>query len=124
MSEMYNTIEIQSERLTRMVEAYLLEEMWWLLTFTRRWLQWGSKIPFNIKKIQNPKPGKWKANSFVDHVLGSLVYQLPGGVTLAYDLSLGRMIAHWKGIVEEIHLGGSIIAFGYHLEAWSQKTFI
>jgi hypothetical protein len=44
----------------------------------------------------------------VDPVLGSLVYQLPGGVTLAYDLRLGRTIARWKGIVEEIHFGGSI----------------
>jgi hypothetical protein len=34
----------------------------------------------------------------VDPVLGSLVYQLPGGVTLAYDLRLGRTIARWKGI--------------------------
>jgi hypothetical protein len=40
----------------------------------------------------------------VDPVLGSLVYQLPGGVTLAYDLRLWRTIARWKGIVEEIHL--------------------
>jgi hypothetical protein len=44
----------------------------------------------------------------VDPVLGSLVYQLLGGVTLAYDLRLGCMIAHWKGIGEEIHFGGSI----------------
>jgi hypothetical protein len=44
----------------------------------------------------------------VDPVLGSLVYQLPRGVTLAYDLRLGRTIARWKGIIEEIHFGGSI----------------
>jgi hypothetical protein len=44
----------------------------------------------------------------VDPVLGSLVYQLPGGVTLAYDLRLGRTIARWKGIIEEIHFGVSI----------------
>jgi hypothetical protein len=44
----------------------------------------------------------------VDPVLGSLVYQLPEGVTLAYNLRLGRTIARWKGIIEEIHLGGSI----------------
>jgi hypothetical protein len=44
----------------------------------------------------------------VDLVLGSLVYQLLGGVTLAYDLCLGCTIARWKGIVEEIHFGGSI----------------
>jgi hypothetical protein len=44
----------------------------------------------------------------VDPVLGSLVYQLPGGVTLAYDLRLGRMIARWKGIVEEINFGDQL----------------
>jgi hypothetical protein len=44
----------------------------------------------------------------VDPVLGSLVYQLPGGITLAYDLCLGHTIARWKGIDEEIHFGGSI----------------
>jgi hypothetical protein len=42
----------------------------------------------------------------VDPVLGSLVYQLFGGVTLAYDLRLGCTMAHWKGIDEEIHFGG------------------
>jgi hypothetical protein len=47
----------------------------------------------------------------VDPVLGSLVYQLPRGITLAYDLHLGHMIARWKGINEEIHFGGSIKAF-------------
>jgi hypothetical protein len=41
----------------------------------------------------------------VDPILGSLVYQLPGGVTLAYDIRLGHTIARWKGIVNEIHLG-------------------
>jgi hypothetical protein len=45
---------------------------------------------------------------------GKLVHQLPGVVTFAYDLRLGCTIAHWKGIDEEIHLGGSIKAFGYH----------
>jgi hypothetical protein len=45
----------------------------------------------------------------VDPVLGSLVYQLLEGVNLAYDFCLGLTIARWKGIVEEIHLGGSIM---------------
>jgi hypothetical protein len=45
---------------------------------------------------------------------GKLVHQLPGVVTFAYDLCLGCTIARWKGIDEEIHLGGSIKAFGYH----------
>jgi hypothetical protein len=39
---------------------------------------------------------------------GKLVHQLPGVVTFAYDLRLGCTIARWKGIDEEIHLGGSI----------------
>jgi hypothetical protein len=51
----------------------------------------------------------------VDPVLGSLVYQLPEGVTLAYDLCLGCTIACWKGIDEELHFGGSIKAFGISL---------
>jgi hypothetical protein len=41
----------------------------------------------------------------VDLVLGSLVYQLPGGVTFAYDLRLRHTISRWKGVDEEIHLG-------------------
>jgi hypothetical protein len=51
----------------------------------------------------------------VDPVLGSLVYQLLEGVTLAYDLCLGCTIARSKGINEELHLGGPIKAIGYHL---------
>ena len=41
--------------------------------------------------------------------LGKLVYQLPGIVTFAYNLHFRRVIARWKGIVEEIHFGGSIM---------------
>jgi hypothetical protein len=41
--------------------------------------------------------------------LGKLVHQLPRAVTFAYDLCFRRMIARWKGIIEEIHFGGSII---------------
>jgi hypothetical protein len=41
--------------------------------------------------------------------LGKLVHQLPRVVTFAYDLRFRRMIAHWKGIVEEINFGGSIM---------------
>jgi hypothetical protein len=41
--------------------------------------------------------------------LGKLVHQLPGVVTFAYDLRFRRMIAHWKGIIEEINFGGSIM---------------
>jgi hypothetical protein len=41
--------------------------------------------------------------------LGKLVHQLPEVVTFAYDLCFRRMITRWKGIIEEIHFGGSII---------------
>jgi hypothetical protein len=41
--------------------------------------------------------------------LGKLVHQLPGVVTFAYDLRFRCVIAHWKGIIEEIHFGGSIM---------------
>jgi hypothetical protein len=41
--------------------------------------------------------------------LGKLVHQLPEVVTFAYDLRFRRVIARWKGIVEEIHFGGSIM---------------
>jgi hypothetical protein len=41
--------------------------------------------------------------------LGKLVHQLPGVVTFAYDLCFRRMIARWKGIIVEIHFGGSIM---------------
>ena len=41
--------------------------------------------------------------------LGKLVHQLPGVVTFAYDLHFRRVIARWKGIIKEIHFGGSIM---------------
>ena len=55
---------------------------------------------------------------------GKLVHQFPGVITFAYDLCFRCTIAHWKGIVGEIHFGGSIRAFGYHWDARSWKTFI
>jgi hypothetical protein len=41
--------------------------------------------------------------------LGKLVHQLSAVVTFAYDLRFRRVIARWKGIIEEIHFGGSIM---------------
>jgi hypothetical protein len=41
--------------------------------------------------------------------LGKLVHQLPGVVTFAYDLHFRRMIACWKGIIEEINFWGLIM---------------
>jgi hypothetical protein len=41
--------------------------------------------------------------------LGKLVHQLPGVVNFVYDLRFRHMIARWKGIVEEIHFGVSIM---------------
>jgi hypothetical protein len=55
----------------------------------------------------------------VDPVLGSLVYQLPEGVTLAYDLCLGCTIARWKGIIKEIHFGTSVASVASHFHALS-----
>jgi hypothetical protein len=56
--------------------------------------------------------------------LGKLVHQIPGVVTFAYDLCFMRVIARWKGIVEKIHFGGSIMpsAIIDHLDL--KKTFI
>jgi hypothetical protein len=50
--------------------------------------------------------------------LGKLVHQLPGVITFAYDLYFMRMIARWKGIVKEIHFGGSVmpLAIIYNLD--------
>ena len=41
--------------------------------------------------------------------LGKLVHQLPGVVIFTYNLHFMRVIARWKGIIEEIHFGGSIL---------------
>ena len=54
-------------------------------------------------KRQNPCGPRW----------AKLVHQSPGVVTFAYDLRLGRTIARWKGIEEEIHSGRSIKYFRY-----------
>jgi hypothetical protein len=51
--------------------------------------------------------------------LGKLVHQLPGVVTFAYDLRFRRMIARWKGIIEEIHFGGKSMLSYFSL--FSQK---
>jgi hypothetical protein len=49
-----------------------------------------------------------RQNSYGPH-LGKLVHQLLGVVTFAYNLYFRRMIARWKGIIEEIHFWGSIM---------------
>jgi hypothetical protein len=54
--------------------------------------------------------------------LGKLVHQLPGVVTFLYDLHFRRVIARWKGIIEEIHFGGSIIPLGIIEELNTEKT--
>jgi hypothetical protein len=43
--------------------------------------------------------------------LGKLVHQLPGVITFAYDLRFRHMITRWKGIIEKIHFGGSIMPY-------------
>jgi hypothetical protein len=47
--------------------------------------------------------------------LGKFVHQLPGVVTFAYDLRFRHVIAHWKGIIKEIHFGGSFMVL-YNIE--------
>ena len=42
-------------------------------------------------------------------LMGNFVTQLPEVVTYAYNLYFRRVIACWKGIIEGIHFGGSII---------------
>jgi hypothetical protein len=54
--------------------------------------------------------------------LGKLVHQLPGVVTFAYDLHFRRVIARWKGIIEEIHFGGSIMPLDIIEELDTEKT--
>jgi hypothetical protein len=53
--------------------------------------------------------------------LGKLVHQLPRVVTFAYDLRFRRVIARWKGIIEEIHFGGSILPL-YIIEEINPKN--
>jgi hypothetical protein len=53
--------------------------------------------------------------------LGKLVHQLPGVITFAYDLRFRFVIAHWKGIIEEIHFGESIISFIIIEEIYIEK---
>ena len=53
---------------------------------------------------------------------GKLVHQLPGVVTFAYDLRFRYMIARWKGIVEEIHFGDSIMPLNIIENIYIEKT--
>jgi hypothetical protein len=55
---------------------------------------------------------------------GKLVPQLLRVVIFAYDLHLGRTIARWKGIEEDINLRGSIRSLGYYLGARSQESVV
>ena len=54
--------------------------------------------------------------------LGKLVHQLPEVVTFADDLRFRRVIDRWKGIVEEIHFGGSIIPLAIIENLYLKKT--
>jgi hypothetical protein len=79
-----------------------------------------SKWPRKLKPAKNSKLPKWPENCFDPFGKGgwppisTWINQLPGGVTLAYNRRLGCTIAHWKGLIEEIHFGISIIAFIYN----------
>jgi len=56
--------------------------------------------------------------------LGKLVHQLPRVVTFAYILCFRRMIAHWKGIFEEIHFGGNIEGISIFLTIFPKKIIL
>ena len=53
--------------------------------------------------------------------LSKLVHQLPGVVTFAYDIHFRRMISRWKGIIEEIHFGGSIMPSNIIVNLYLEK---
>jgi hypothetical protein len=53
--------------------------------------------------------------------LGKLVHQLLGVVTFAYDLRFRRVISRWKGIIEEISFGGSIIPLSIFEDPYPEK---
>ena len=55
--------------------------------------------------------------------LGKLVHQLLGVVTFPYGLHFRSMIAHWKGIVEEIHFGGNIKGTYIFLPIFHETSF-
>ena len=54
--------------------------------------------------------------------LGKLVHQLPGVVTFSYDLHFRHVIARWKGIIKEIHFGGSIMYLDIIKNLYIEKT--
>jgi hypothetical protein len=54
--------------------------------------------------------------------LGKLVHQVPRVVTFAYDLCFRHMISRWKGIIEEINFGGSIMPFSIIEKLYLEKT--
>ena len=56
--------------------------------------------------------------------LGKLVHQLLGVITFPYDLRFGRTIARWKGIIEEINFGGSIMPSNIIENLYLEKTSI
>ena len=55
--------------------------------------------------------------------LGKLLHQLPEVVTFAYDLHFRRMVARWKGIIEEIHFGGNIKGNSIFLSIFPKMSF-
>jgi hypothetical protein len=54
--------------------------------------------------------------------LGKLVHQILGVVTFAYDLRFRRMIACWKGIIEEIHVGGNTKEISFFLPVFPKNV--
>jgi hypothetical protein len=54
--------------------------------------------------------------------LGKLVHQLPGVVTFAYNIRFRCVIDSWKGIIKEIHFGGSIMPLDIIENLYLEKT--
>ena len=55
--------------------------------------------------------------------LGKLVHQLLRVATFTYNLYFRCMIAHWKGIIEEINFGGNIKGTSIFLPIFPKTSF-
>ena len=82
-----------------MLVAYLLEEMWWLHA-SELYITMRLEGLYIIKKQWKPYTSKnltlGGENARMWALLGNLVHQFPGVVTLAYYLRLTRMIHHFE----------------------------
>ena len=58
--------------------------------------------------------------------LGKLVHQLPGVITIAYSLCLGRMIARWKDLSEDYNARDKMASLDAILrrQLWGKKFLL